>query len=1349
MASLRDMVSEYQDDLRNGIAWLAFWREGRSWQAEAFHLDLDDTLYPEDRARLAEIQAADPRAVVVNGYYSGYLGEEMNVAELAAGVRHHYDNGLNNITPFMEAHSDELPPDVLEEAREKAHAAGLPFYERPYRGDDIDPYTYDGHMSMEDYELMQKLMEQDREKDQQKKTAPLEISNGLMLIDTNHAAFDMQAIQNRRFMFSPQTGELILGKQYRGNTLFKSHAEEHGESGAKAPFDSFLRGWVGTGKDYKDGVIHFAPAIDAGNAEQFDRAFSTLEMFARNGANGKTVIRGFGDVWEQPLSDLIPERREPVSEVFSILLHNRQLYEQGKEGLWLSLPTTTEKLQAALREIGISTDNPQDFFLYDYRSPQERPIKLPRDLVLSADVDELNFLAARLEKLDAAELSELNAALTSPQSDFHSIGQITDYPDNVDFYVHLPDVTGTGQLGDYYLNRSGMVDMPEEWKAGIFLPRFGLHIANTEHGVFTDYGYLVKSGDEWQRVHEGQPVPEEYRVMAYPQPEADREAFRTEPAVPAAVLPEAGPIILKGKTKDEYMKEITDKLEAGVRGVLDSENYKSYLTSMSKFHTYSFRNTMLIFLQKPDASLVAGAGKWQSEFERTRKQGERGLKILAPNFYKVKKRVPKKDPDTGEPIKDKDGKTVMDEQEITVPDYRVVSVYDVSQTEGKELPEAHVDMLSGDVEQFQDLQAALERSSPYAISIEPILDGAKGRCFYLEQRIAVNEGMGELQTLKTAIHEVAHARLYEKNSHLAEDKQPDKATREVQAESVAYAVCQYWGLDTSDYSFGYIANWSSGRDLKELQSSLETIRAAANDLINEMEIHLLELQQERQAQQEHTAPEQAAEQPAPDSVFSTLPPEQQQEMTDSVKAMLQTLIDADVKSTGEVTQGTLDAIQTQGFVLSDDGTLQRAEAQQEEPQAWNGIDGLINEKPMMPEASPSERAAALMALAEKDGPRLGDGERRLIMEYAEAVGDNDKVMELINRLCEQGYEMQHGYMDDFMKSQMESEIAVARAEQTIAHDPAAEPIVTIIWSESPHLKDGQQMPLHEADAVFGALDSSKRFEREQPDHAGSWYDKTKFRIDFSFQGHPDNYEGRQDFGDGDGSLIEHIRGYHEYYAQDESWKNHVLHHDGPEAWEADKAQREMLLTEFVPYMQYHCNLSRLEQEAQTRLASGDTLTPEETAYYGALVDYAKECRPLLNQGQYQLPEPPKLSDFDQSLQDYKAQVQAEIEQEAADAGMTVEEYAAAGYEAPAAPEPEQPQEAQEQPQREAPEQPTKEPAASDYYYSINEGAARRAKEMNSFSDYKPGSATAEYRHYVDNAFEIAQAQKKRVDPHVP
>lgn len=133
----------------------------------------------------------------------------------------------------------------------------------------------------------------------------IEIANDLLLINANHTSFDMQVIQNRRFMFSPQTGELILGRQYRSNTLVKSHAEEYEESGVKAPFDSFLRGWIGTGKQYKDGVIHFAPAIDASNPEQFDRAFSTVKMFARNGANGKTIIRGFGDVWEQPLSRLI------------------------------------------------------------------------------------------------------------------------------------------------------------------------------------------------------------------------------------------------------------------------------------------------------------------------------------------------------------------------------------------------------------------------------------------------------------------------------------------------------------------------------------------------------------------------------------------------------------------------------------------------------------------------------------------------------------------------------------------------------------------------------------------------------------------------------------------------------------------------------------------------------------------------------------------------------------------------------------------------------------------------------------------------------------------------------------
>ena len=1042
-----------------------------------------------------------------------------------------------------------------------------------------------------------------------------------------------------------------------------------------------------------------------------------------------------------------------MSEVFSVLLHNRQRYEQGKEGLWFSLPTTTEKLQAALREIGISTDNPQDFFLYGYRSPQKRPIKLPRDMVLSAGMDELNFLAARLEKLDATELTELNAALTSPQSDFHNIGQIIDYPENVDFYVHLPDVTGTGQLGDYYLNRSGMVDMPEEWKAGIFLPRFGLHIANTEHGVFTDYGYLVKSGDEWQRVHEGQPVPEEYRVMAYPAPEILREESKVQPeaAAPTKAPQPVTPILLNGQNSAERMKEITDRLETGTQELFESERYKAYLTTMSKFHSYSFNNTLLIAMQ--GGQLVAGYNKWRDDFHRNVKKGEKAIKILAPAPFKAKKEVQKLDAQ-GRPVMGKDGKPVTEVQEIQVPAFKIVSVFDVSQTEGEPLPSIGVEELTGSVERYGEFFKALEQTSPVPIGFEDIPGGSHGYYHLTEKRIAIQEGMSELQTLKTAIHEIAHSKLHAIDPEapaIEQADRPDSRTREVQAESVAYAVCQHYGLDTSDYSFGYVAGWSSGKDLKELKASLETIRTTAHELITTIDGHLAQLQKERQAQQEQpqAAPlEQAAEQPDPDSVFSKLSPEQQQEMTDSVKAMLQTLIDADLKSTGEVSQGTKEAAQAQGFTIAGDGTLEQAEAPQEaayrlesgdylyiqtsetgydytlygpdykeldggqldnsdltlaeagkeilaihelpagamepltgdrldgfleateqanaisQPQAWNGIDGLLNGKPFMPEASPADRAAALIELAEKNAPRLGSEERQLIVAYAEAVGDTDKVIGLINRLCEQGYELQKGQMDSFVKSEIESEIAVANAQRQIAQNPAAEPVVTILWSESPHLKDGQQMPLHEAEAVFKELDSARRHEREQP---GYWYDKTKFRIDFTMQGQPDSYEGRQDFGDGDGSLIQHIRGYHEYYAQDESWKNHVLHHEGPEAWEADKAQRDMLLHEFVPYMELHCNLAAMEQEARRPLRSGETLTPEQTAYFNAVLDYVKECRPLLNQDQYHLPEPPQLADFDQSLQDYKKQIEAELEQEAAAAGLTVEEYVASDYEAPAQP----------------------------------------------------------------------------------
>ena len=973
---------------------------------------------------------------------------------------------------------------------------------------------------------------------------------------------------------------------------------------------------------------------------------------------------------QPPQTTATPERREPVIEVFSIFLDNRaEAQTGGPHGYWLSLPTSAEQVQEALKEIHITADNQQDLFIGGFSVPEEKPLELPEDLIKAASVDELNFLAVQLQRLDAVELAELNAAMQSPAK-MQTIGQLLDYAENTDCFV-LINAKDNRSLGEYYLNDSGLFVVPDPWKPAIDTERLGNFIANEEQGTFTDYGYILRTSDEWQRVHEGQPVPEQYRVMAYPAPEILREESKVQPeaAAPTKAPQTVTPILLNGQNSAERMKEITDRLETGIQELFESERYKAYLTTMSKFHSYSFNNTLLIAMQ--GGQLVAGYNKWRDDFHRNVKKGEKAIKILAPVPFKAKKEVQKLDAQ-GRPVMGKDGKPVTEVQEIQVPAFKIVSVFDVSQTEGEPLPSIGVEELTGSVERYGEFFKALEQTSPVPISFEDIPGGSHGYYHLTEKRIAIQEGMSELQTLKTAIHEIAHSKLHAIDPEapaIEQADRPDSRTREVQAESVAYAVCQHYGLDTSDYSFGYVAGWSSGKDLKELKVSLETIRATAHELITTIDGHLAQLQKGRQTQQEQpqAAPlEQAAEQPDPDSVFSKLSPKQQQEMTDSVKAMLQTLIDADLKSTGEVSQGTKEAAQAQGFTITGDGTLEQAEAIPQ-PQAWNGIDGLLNGKPFMPEASPADRAAALIEPAEKNAPRLGSEERQLIMSYAEAVGDTDKVIGLINRLCEQGYELQKGQMDSFVKSEIESEIAVANAQRQIAQNPAAEPVVTILWSESPHLKDGQQMSLHEAEAVFKELDSARRHEREQPGYTGHWYDKTKFRIDFTMQGQQDNYEGRQDFGDGDGSLIQHIRAYHEYYAQDESWKNHVLHHEGPEAWEADKAQRDMLLHEFIPYMELHCNLAAMEQEAQRPLRSGETLTPEQTSYFNAVLDYVKECRPLLNQGQYHLPELPLLADFDQSLQDYKKQIEAELEQEAAASGLTVEEYIASDYEAPAQP----------------------------------------------------------------------------------
>ena len=690
-----------------------------------------------------------------------------------------------------------------------------------------------------------------------------------MRIDTGQTAFDMQQIENRRFMYQPQTGTLILGYQYKGNHLASSHADEHFKSGAAEPFDSFIRGWIGSGKSYPHGIIHFAPNIPADNVQAFDRAYSTLQMFRDNGAAGNTVIRGFGASWEQPLNQIIIER--------------------------------------------------------------------------SNQMDEQN----------------------------------------------------------------------------------------------------------------------------------------TNTALPV------NPIMLSGENSADRLKEITDRLEQGIKELFESERYKEYLRVMSKFYNYSFNNTLLIAMQKTDASLVAGFTAWKNNFKRNVIKGEKGIRILAPAPFKVKREMEKLDPQTQQPIIGKDGKPVTEEQEVTIPAFKVVSVFDVSQTEGKELPNIGVDELTGDVEQYKDFFAALERTSPVPIGFEKIESGAHGYYHLEEKRIAIDEGMSELQTLKTAIHEVSHAKLHDIDLNAPKDEQqvrPDRRTREVEAESVAYTVCQHYGLDTSDYSFGYVAGWSSGKELTELKGSLETIRSAANEIINSIDEHLKEIQQEREAAQE---------------------------------------------------------------------------------------------KEILP-------------------PSL---------------------------------------------------------------DPAVQPVVTVLWSESDKLQEGEKLSLARADTLFANLDEAHK------DIPG--YDKTKFRIDFTMNGEPDYYEGRQDFGDGDGGLIAHIEKYHAYYQNNDDWDSFLLHSQGKEALDADKAQRDMLLNEFIPYLKLHCNLSAQEKEASGVLEGGEALTPGQTEYFEAVLAHVDVCREKLNNGEYQLPDPPQLSDYlheAEELETYKAHVREEIAQEAAAAGMTVEEYAANGYE---------------------------------------------------------------------------------------
>ena len=307
-------------------------------------------------------------------------------------------------------------------------------------------------------------------------------------------------------------------------------------------------------------------------------------------------------------------------------------------------------------------------------------------------------------------------------------------------------------------------------------------------------------------------------------------------------------------TEKQKVKEITDKLEEGLKELFESEKYKNYLSTMSKFHNYSFNNTLLIALQRPDASLVAGYQAWQKNFNRHVKRGEKGIRILAPAPYKIKEERDKLDPVTGEVMLDKDGTPQTEEVEVKIPAFRAVSVFDVSQTDGEPLPELETKELLSTVEGYEDFIKAVTYVAPAPIGFEDIPGDSKGYFNIEENRIAVQEGMSESQTLKTMVHETAHSMLHNKEVNKEDILAPakDRNTKEIEAESIAFTVCRHFGIDTSEYSFSYIAGWSSGRDMKELKSSLDTIRRTASELITGIEEQLRELQRDREIMQEQS-----------------------------------------------------------------------------------------------------------------------------------------------------------------------------------------------------------------------------------------------------------------------------------------------------------------------------------------------------------------------------------------------------------------------------------------------------------------------------------------------------------------
>lgn len=689
---------------------------------------------------------------------------------------------------------------------------------------------------------------------------------------------------------------------------------------------------------------------------------------------------------------------------------------------------------------------------------------------------------------------------------------------------------------------------------------------------------------------------------------------------------------------NEKIKALLKRAEEGTREVFESENYRNYLTIMSKFHNYSYRNNLLILAQRPDATHVAGYSAWQKKFNRHVRRGEKGIQIIGYAPKKISIEEKKTDQD-GNPVIGADGKPVTETSSVLVPSFIPVYVYDLSQTEGEPLPELVHD-LNDNVDAYQELMDAIISVSPFPITFENFPGEARGYCDPVAQKIVIREGMSESQSVKTAIHEITHADLHAPQIDTTE--RPDRRTSEVEAESTAFVVCSHYGIDTSDYTFPYLASWSSTRELKELQNSLEKIQKQAEDLIDRIDTRLEEIHKER----EKALSNDEVEQYDFDNSKSDILP------LDSAKAK-------ELFAAGATIQSLY--FDNSYSPIKNDVMLEK----QIEKNGLFGIKSGDWSQLQQLNQSVKDLTTRLDALAKELGTTdppfdLPDESRIPMMQDIVQKLEYSYIVHTIEQSLPKD-DTEHSKQLD----QIKKDIDTFQQEQLFFElkKCGGEPIVYIRWSENPALTSGQILPLHLANKLFERLDMN--YPKDQG------YDKTSFLIKYMQNGECMTYEGRQDFGDREGSLINHIRNFWEYELQDERKALHTAYGNTSIIDHATEA-----VEQFVPYLSFHANLGELEDQIRTDFGElnfmldmgiNPSYSTQRKLYFEDMLSYITDCRIALNTGS-ELPTMPDRSTYLENAKvdaAYRQQVEEEITAEAKAAGITPDQYVAAGSIAPA------------------------------------------------------------------------------------